>query len=230
MPHGKDTIVLLGATDVSAWFRGADVSSPIDMADSTVYGLESRTFEPGMSGGSFTFEGVWSVAEDPVIDATLGTAAGQVLTVCRTGSLAVGQRVDAATIRASNHAISSPVGDIVSLAWEAQADGGIDESISLHALTAEVAGGNSASVDNGASSPDGLAATLHVTAFTGTDITVKIQHSTDDSVWVDLLTFTAATGPTAERKTVAGTVNQYIRALWSGTFASATFHVSASRR
>jgi hypothetical protein len=46
-----------------------------------------------------------------------------------------------------------------------------------------------------------------ITGFVG-----KIQHSTDDSIWSDLITFTNVTAtPAKERLTVAGTINRYTR-------------------
>ena len=66
---------------------------------------------------------------------------------------------------------------------------------------------------------------MHVTAFSGfTTATVKIQHSTDASSWADLITFTAFTGATWERKAVANgtTVNRYVRAVTDVTGTGTT--------
>ena len=67
---------------------------------------------------------------------------------------------------------------------------------------------NGASVDFLASSAFGLTAYLHVFAFTGTSVTVKIQESSDNGAgdaFVDVVggTFTAATGVTSERISTA---------------------------
>lgn len=71
-----------------------------------------------------------------------------------------------------------------------------------------------ASVDNGAATTNGAVAHLHVLSKSGTSPTVtwKVQHSADDSMWVDLMTFTAATDKTSQRLAVTGTVNRYLRA------------------
>lgn len=77
--------------------------------------------------------------------------------------------------------------------------------------------------DNTASSPDGAAGYLQVSdlALGGhTNLTVKLRHSADNSTYADLITFTAVTGTNAaERKTVSGTVNRYIKA--EGDFTGA---------
>lgn len=78
----------------------------------------------------------------------------------------------------------------------------------------------STTVDNTVLTSNGGEAFLQVPALGlggGTDLVVKIRHSVDDSVYADLVTFAAVTVVyTAERKTVTGTVNRYLRT--TGTF------------
>ena len=85
----------------------------------------------------------------------------------------------------------------------------------LQLLQAKTADWNAAAVDaqNGASSPDGGSGYLQCTAGSGFSAFVgKIQHSADSSSWADLITFsTSVADPFAERKTVTGTVNRYLR-------------------
>lgn len=65
---------------------------------------------------------------------------------------------------------------------------------------------------------------LNVTAFTGTDCTVKVltKHPKQDK-WEDLVAFTQATGVTSERKAVAANLGDVIALDWSGTLTSVTF-------
>jgi hypothetical protein len=83
----------------------------------------------------------------------------------------------------------------------------------LHPKGDETVTGNESSLDNTVSSANGGRANLHVTAITGS-WTIKVQHSSDNAAWDDLITFTqvtAAGGVTAETKEVTGTVNRYLR-------------------
>ena len=50
--------------------------------------------------------------------------------------------------------------------------------------------------------------------------TVKIQDSANNSDWADLITFSTSSAASAERKTVTGTVNRYVRLNLSGTFSN----------
>lgn len=85
----------------------------------------------------------------------------------------------------------------------------------------------------------GLQAFLQVTSFTGTDVTVKLQHSSDDGdtdAYADITGggFTQITsGPTAERITTTSTlpIERYVRAVTAttGGFTSLTFSVVVMR-
>lgn len=83
----------------------------------------------------------------------------------------------------------------------------------------------------------GLQAFLHVFAFTGTNVTIKLQESSDNGgadAWADVTGggFTQVTaGPTRERIATASnqTVERYLRAVTTGTFTSVTFAVLVCR-
>lgn len=88
------------------------------------------------------------------------------------------------------------------------------------------------SYDTGGSLSFGAQAYLHVSAFTGTDVTVKIQDSADNSTFADVsgLAFTAVTSaPGTQRIAISNTatVRRYVRAttVTTGGFTSATFAV-----
>lgn len=83
-------------------------------------------------------------------------------------------------------------------------------------------------LDNSASTAFGLQAYLQVTAFTGTDATIEVEHSADNSTYSSLISFTAVdAAPAWQRAAVTGTVDRYLRvsSATSGGFTSATFSV-----
>ncbi|MFI9235768.1 hypothetical protein [Streptomyces sp. NPDC053079] len=124
-------------------------------------------------------------------------------------------------------------------AVEAQANGyGIQWGKSLTAgKRTDTTATNGSSVDFGTGSTAfGLQAFLHVFAFTGTSVTVKLQESSDDGsgdAWADVTggAFTAATGVTSERiaTSASQTVERYLRVVTTGTFSNAVFAVSVIR-
>jgi hypothetical protein len=101
-------------------------------------------------------------------------------------------------------------------------------------MRTDTAAANGTGIDTTASADFGAQAYLQVAAFTGTDVTVKIQDSADNATFADVagLAFTPVTGgaPLAERIAVANTttIRRYVRAVTetSGGFTSLTFAVN----
>lgn len=70
----------------------------------------------------------------------------------------------------------------------------------------------------------GAQAYLQVTKFTGTSVTVTVQHSPDNATWSTLAAFTAVTAaPAFQRVAATGTVGRYLRVITTGTFTAASF-------
>lgn len=95
---------------------------------------------------------------------------------------------------------------------------------------------NGTGVDDGASSAFGLQAYLHVFAFAGTSVTIKLQESSDNAVgdpYADVVGggFTTVTAPTSQRIATAGnlTVERWLRVVTTGTFSNVVFAVNVSR-
>jgi hypothetical protein len=116
---------------------------------------------------------------------------------------------------------------------------GLDWAIQLTAgMRTDTAATNGTSVDQiTVSTAFGWQAYLHLNAFSGTDVTVKLQDSADNSSFTDLasgaFTQITTTTPRGQRLAVGGTavVRRYIRAVTVTTagFTSATFAVSFTR-
>jgi hypothetical protein len=93
-----------------------------------------------------------------------------------------------------------------------------------------------ASIDTTASASFGGQAYMQVTAFTGTDVTLKIQDSADDASWADVASFgftqvTAA--PDTERIALANTatIRRYVRvvAVTAGGFTALSYVVAMNK-
>lgn len=138
-----------------------------------------------------------------------------------------------------NFGNSSPRG-LVPIKGGLLVDGVMDIGVSLHDNTAETGTINSTGVDESASTAFGGVAHLHVTAINASSVVIKVQHSSDDITYADLITFTTVTGLTYERKGTATdpealgdttTVNRYVRsAVTTLTGTSITFVVVFARR
>lgn len=100
-------------------------------------------------------------------------------------------------------------------------------------LRTDTAATNGTGIDTTASASFGGQAYLHVTAFTGTDATIKIQDSADNVTFADVagFSFTQVTASPASERIALGntaTLRRYLRAatVTTGGFSSVTFSVN----
>lgn len=235
--HGKNAKVYYAQFDHSNQYRNAEADGDAGLSDVTCFGDGGMKTIPGLADGAITLEGLFdgdanSVEEE--LNDDFQAATGKVLTVAWEGSTDVGKRCALLEAREATVSVVAPISDVVQTIAEFHAEAGIDHGVGLHALAAETGSANGSSHDNAVSTAFGAVGHLHVTAIAGAapSVVVKIQHSTDDSVWVDLITFSAATAATSERIAVTGTVNRYVRAIvtFGGTTTSVTFAVAVSRK
>lgn len=118
---------------------------------------------------------------------------------------------------------------------EAQANGyGLEWGRQLtNGVRTDTTATNGSSIDTTASASFGAQAYLHVFAFTGTSVTIKIQDSADDSSFSDLTggSFTTVTAVGAERIATSSTqtVRRYLRVITTGTFSNVQFAVMINK-
>lgn len=245
--HGKGTGVLLDQYNLSEYFNSADVAQTIDVAETTSFTASSKSYIVGLQDATLSLSGLYSQdagGSDAVLSGILGTATTPLVTVAFDIGT-IGNRCVTGRVHETNYSISNPVADVSSVTadFNASTDAVANQTYGLHGGVMLTAGasiafgslGDLASVDNSASSSSGAMAVLHVTAnnIAGGNTTIKVQHSTDDSTYADLITFTAvgASTLTKELKTVTGTVNRYVRATAStaGSSGSITFNIGFAR-
>lgn len=235
--HGKTSAQFLGKYDVSSYLTELSAPGEIEASETTTFGNGSKTYIVGLADGTISLSGFFDGSAN-AIDAIAADLAGD-LDVPFTGvfgSLAIGSRCYLGQGIITSYEPSSSVADVNSISAELQTSEGLDGGIILAAARSVATATTTSETgqNNSAASTNGGVAVLHVTANAQSDNTVvKVQHSADNSSWSDLITFStvATTVKTAERKTVSGTVNQYVRATstTSGTGA-VVYTVSFARR
>lgn len=228
--HGKGASVLVDEYDLSAFLNTFDGAATADTAEVTTFGSSSKAYVAGTKDATISLGGFFdgtANAVDEVLQAALGGSA--LITLAPAGVATIGNRVSLADCITTSYGVGATVGDAVTVSAEAQVTGGLLPGVLLASLVARTATGQTAAVDNGASTAAGAKAFLHVTAFTGTNVTIKVQESPDNSTWADLITFSTATGATSESGTASGTIDRYLRVDISGTFTSVTFAVALAR-
>lgn len=238
--HGKNTKVYFGITDLSTYFNNGSVSSTVDTGETTTFLAGAKTYVAGMIDSKASLSGFFD-GTAAAVDAVLATALATddaVFTYMPEGGV-LGRRCYCGWATQTSYEVTSPVSDVVSVSTEVQGDGGLFSGVVLAVDTAVAAATttNGTNVDNGALTSNGGLATLHVTANTRTGTaTFKIQHSVDNSVWVDLATFTVVgvSSTTAERIAVAAgtTVNRHLRVqcVTAAGTGSITYTAAFARR
>ena len=233
--HGKTSAVLYGGYDLSPFFNQVSASQAVETAETTAFGDNAKTYITGLRDGTMSLSGMFDGAVDAV-DQVLASYIGSETSTPVTYATVptIGAVAFSCNAHETSYEVSSPVGDVVSASAEVQATGGIDRSVLLAVKTSVSATGTQAAVDNTAGSSNGAVGYLHLTANaqSGTSI-VKVQHSTDNSVWADLITFATASAGSkvTERVAVAGTVNRYVRAQYTLSGSGAvTITVAFSRK
>jgi hypothetical protein len=230
--HGKSTAIFLDSLDASPYFNTADSPRTITTADVTAFGAQGKAYIAGVEDSVLNASGFFDGAIGQIDDRlwALSTSATQTYpaTYCPDGGCVVGRQARLADCWSTNVTPSSPVGGAVTLKMTAQVSGSVDWGKILAdrtpIITATTVLGQTVDWGAGSASTAGGQANIHVitNTWTGTT-TVKVQHSTDGTVWTDLLTQTVPAGvaisptapfgqPTAYAPIVApGPVNRYVR-------------------
>ena len=244
--HGKNTAVYIDEFDLTSYFTDTSIALDNDVSETTAFGDTNKSFILGTRGGTLSMSGMWAAdtdGSDEELQALLGNSTTPIITV-REGAAAIGSRAVIAQANETSYAITNPIADVVTVSADFECTpnqvsnltfalaGGVQ--LTAGASIAHGSLGNLSSVDNGASSANGGAGTLHVPTNTvNGNTTIKIQHSANDASWADLISFTVvgSSAKTSEIKAVSGTVNRYLRASAStaGSSGSITFMVAFAR-
>ncbi len=154
-------------------------------------------------------------------------------TYCR--GLGIGSPAASCLLKQLNYDPTRGQDGALSIAISGQADGyGLDWGLQLTpGKRTDTTATNGASLDGAASTAFGAQVFVHLVAFTGTDITIALEDSANDSTWAAVTggAFAAMTGIGAQRIQTArdATIRRYTRIVTTGTFTSATFLVNFSR-
>lgn len=217
---------LINGFDATPYLKQFDTPMEQDILDCTtlsVTGL-ARTYQPGIAARSVTAEGLWSaVAGDATlsIDKTFGTAisssAHQVITVTSIAPVFLESVLMFNTVEAK-YSIKEVVGDLIMAQFEAKATD--QTSFSDYAqggwliVPTTVTGAVNGTTYDSSTGGTGWFVHAHNVSADGT-ATVKVQHSTNGTVWVDLITFGGALAANTAAQSVdtSTSINRYIRAI-----------------
>jgi hypothetical protein len=117
----------------------------------------------------------------------------------------------------ASYELSSPIGGLITASISIQGSGDLERTKSLR-YSAETASGTGDTLDWGSSGTEGAAGYLHIVAKrSDSTLAVTIQDSPDQTTWTDLIAFPPKTDITTEKRVVTGSVDRYLRAIWTVT-------------
>ena len=188
----------------------------------------------GVRQAELAAEGFYDDASDSVNAALSGSeATSKVVSIAYAGNTLAQPMINHEGVFAATYSRTATRNELTKASATYTVSGTKDEGVILLPLAEVTATGSGSAQNNDASTANGGAGVLQVTAAGGSSPTadVKIQHSADNISYVDLITFTQATARTAERTTVSGTVNKYLKAPYTigGTAPTITRGVGFAR-
>lgn len=241
--HGKVAQLYANGTKISAYLRAIQANATADLVDKSVFEQNDKTYHPGQQDATLSADGLFDGAPstiDSILNGTFGGVSGSAIYLYLPAGDGAGNVCKGIAGSHTVYNVTTMARDMAAIHLEGHSSVGWDPGIVLLAHGARTASANEASIDNGALTSLGASAYLHVSAASGTGsptLDAKVQHSVDNSVWADLITFSqvaAASAPTAQRgATAAGaTVNRWLRVVHTiaGTTPSFSFIVGVSRR
>lgn len=244
--HGSSTRALVNTVEISAEISGWSLGWNRQMSEVTctgqTAGAAGANFIPGLQSGTLGLRGPQTLDSTTGLTAQIAAAIGvdnSFQCTCLPDGVSIGKPAMFLVGDPTEYAVDATVSDAVAMTMTAQADESVEMGYvvaTLQAYTADALTGTA--VDRGASpltpTTRGLAAAVHVTAYTGfTGVAVKIQHSPDNSAWSDLVSFTNITAVGKEKVSVpiGTTVNRYLRSSIDVTGSgSVTLLVAAAPR
>lgn len=236
---GSKARLLADQFNISKYITRITPSGMQDTYNCTTLEDTDKTYTPGLKSGTLSAEGLHHGTDTTgtleTLFASLPTN-GSIVTAFPNG-FTVGKAALLLSANVGSYNSDAVVSDLVKTTIAlTHRDGPLEPGVSLHALAAEIGTANGTAVDNGAATTNGGVAHLHVTAIAGISplVSLKIQHSSNGSVWADLLDLGDFSAVASERAVVVAetTVNRHLRCVttFGGTTSSITFNISFARR
>jgi hypothetical protein len=198
------------------------VTAEAEELETTHLGLTARTFVTGFMSGTLGITGIWDYDQTNadeihnILSAAMTGRTENVVTVAL-GTFTSGTDAHLLNCVETSNTLDAESGQLIQMSADFRATTGVNFGKCLFNAEVDTTTTNGTSIDGAAATSNGGLFQVHYQNGAGTeDLTAKIQHSTDNSVWADLGTITVSniTGFGASSSEIARgtTVNRYIRA------------------
>lgn len=244
--HGTNGRIWMDGFAASAYLDDVSMNGKTDVAETTTLTKTAKEYIPGLDMSTVKLKGFFdsnTVSPASTFEAFLNARRRTIFatTFFPEGGDTINDPAYLLNGFMTDYAVDAMVKDAVTLKMEFQTNSGLQYGRVLlvdGTRTTTDLTGVQGRIDGGVSSANGAVAILSTSAVLGTSPTldVKLQHSTNDSVWTDVsggafVQQTSVTGVKGNYLTVSGTINRYVRVVWTiaGTTPSFTFNVAFRR-
>ena len=230
--HGSNDlgVLVIGGYDILGNSTDLSWEHMTKMVDTTPFGAADATYlGTGVKRGKVTQGGFYDDTANNTNDQALAAlGASDVIVVALEGNTVGKPFIGAQGVISGSYKRLVKVDDLHRANSDYTVTGTVEDLhdsnlILLANATVSAASGAGAVQDHAASSAAGASGYATCSALTlggYTNLQLTIQHSSDNVTYVDLIAFTALTTAIhAERKTVTGTVNRYLKGIYSFTGA-----------
>jgi hypothetical protein len=128
--HGKDTVVLINASDISAYTNSTTDNDSRAVHNTTTYGRDRDTFQSGLGTGTITIGGIFdnTAAGPRKIIQPLKEVGDAVAFVFRPDGTGSGLQEHSCSVIITAFNVTSPVADMCTWTAELQKTGPIDDT------------------------------------------------------------------------------------------------------
>lgn len=239
MSLAKGLSIYANGVNLATALQSFSPQTEAEELDATVLAHTSRSYEQGFKTASAQGAGVFRYDQTNldemhnILSAAFTTGSSVIVT----GSpevLTVGSPAYLMDAIESEYSINTPLGQLITVSTTVRSNNGLNFGEWLFSAAVDDTTTNGASQDNGAATSNGGLFHVHVQnpdEISGDD--VILQHSDDDSIWVDLatVTLTGAANEALSATVAAGTtVERYVRVSATATGGEITFQAAFARR
>jgi hypothetical protein len=222
--HGRGAVVLANQYNLGGILNDAGVDGSVDTAETTVFGLNDKTYLAGQIDHKVTFKGfydsAYSTALMPrsrvqeVVQAALGSTSYVAGTIGLEGDT-IGRRATLVNGIPDSLKFSSPISDAVTIEASLMMATKASNGEWLVAAAATATASTYTSSDGLAPTAYGGAVHAHVVSYGATGAWVfKTQHSSNNSAFTDLTTARTLNSTRSYlRIPTTGTVKRYVKAV-----------------
>ena len=205
------------------------------MLETTPLNTSAATRITGLADGTLSVNGYFDTSDDAPWAEDSGKLPSSDVVVLVALSSAAGDPSVGMNAKEGEFNVSRSSGSAISIASSFSGNGmggEFGEMLTAHDDTHSSAGSGTV-VDSGASSSSGGAGYVQVISLGSGSVVVNLQESTSSggsySNFMTFSTVAAAAAPSAERVTMEGTVQRYIKVVTTGTFSNAKIAVAFAR-